>query len=266
MARMGRYIPEFGLIAAVAVISVLGFWEIYFGAGSAARSHHNLHLATDFIWLSLLLTQLTLLARGSYASHRKVGLAVLVIAPLLVATTAMLSVRSAHEGLVSGKGDFLIVQNVMVTLELGLIIALAFVLKTRRQLHGALLMSTAILFMGIALFFALISFAPPFKIEGPATFYRFQTAAMTGQVICLVVGLLFVLRDRRTGWPYVAAAACFLLNEAIRALLTRFDLIDPLTEIVGSMSQPLTFLASFVLLSLLLAATALPRARQPRAA
>jgi hypothetical protein len=266
MARAGRFIPEYGLIAAVAVISVLGFWDIYFGAEAAAEPHHHLHLATDFVWLGLLLTQLTLIARGSYASHRKVGLTVVVVAPLLVATTAMLSVRSAHEGVVSGRGDFLIVQNVMVTLELALIICLAFLLKARRQLHGALLMSTAILFTGIALFFALISFAPPFRIEGPDTFYRFQTAAMTGQVICVAVGLLFFLRDRRNGWPYLAAAACFPLNEAIRAVLTSFDLIDPLTEIVGSMSQPLTFAAGFVLMSSLLAGTVLPTARRPRAA
>lgn len=264
MTRVGRYIPEFGLIAAAALISVLGFWDIYFGADAAAQPHHHLHLATDFIWLGLLLTQLTLIARGSYASHRKVGLAVLVVAPLLVATTAMLSVHSAHKGVVSGEGDFLIVQNVMGTLELGLIICLAFLLKSRRQLHGALLMSTAILFIGIALFFVLISFAPPFKIEGPETFYRFQTAAMTGQSICLAVGLLFFIRDRRNGWPYLVPGLCFFLNAAIGALLTRFDLIDPLTEIVGSMSQPLTFFATFVLMFSLLAATVLPTVRQPQ--
>ncbi len=171
----------------------------------------------------------------------------------------------AHRGLVSGEGDFLIIQNVMGTFELGLIIFLAFLLKSRRKLHGSLLMSTTILFMGIALFFALISFAPPFKIEGPETFYRFQTAAITGQVICLAVGLLFFLRDFRNGWPFLLAASFFLLNELIRSLLTSFSLIDPLTEFVGSMSQPLTFVATFAFMLALLAATALPAARQPRA-
>ena len=206
------------------------------------------------------------MARGSYPSHRKVGLAVLVAAPLLVATTAMLSVHSAHKGVVSGEGDFLIVQNVMGTLELGLLIFLAFLLKNRRKLHGSLLMSTTILFMGIALFFALISFAPPFKIEGPETFYRFQTAAMTGQFICLAVGLLFFIRDRRNGWPFLAAGLCFFLNEAIGSLLTRFDLIDPLTEFVGSMSQPLTFIASFRASVFAPGGDGLAAVRRPRAA
>jgi hypothetical protein len=60
------------------------------------------------------------------------------------------------------------------------------------------------------------------------------------------------------------AGFCFLLNEAIRSMLTSVGLIDPLTEIVGSMSQPVTFLAAFALLLSLLAATALPAVRQPR--
>ena len=264
MRRAGRYVLEFGLIAAVVPIMVLGFWDIYFGADADAQPHHHLHLATAFIWMALLLTQLTLIARGSYQLHRKVGLAVLVAGPLLVATTATLSVHSAHKGLVSGEGDFMIVQNVMATLELGLLIFLAFLLKHRRQLHGSLLLSTTILFMGIALVFAMISFVPMFRIEGPETFYRFALAGITGQVICVAVGLLFFIRDRRNGWPFLLAGSCFTANDAIVSLLTRFDLIDPLTEAVGSMSRPLTFIATFALLFSLLAATALPAARQPR--
>ena len=265
MKRANHYRLEFGLIAAVMLIMVLGFWDIYFGADADAQPHHHLHIATVFIWIGLLLTQLTLMARGGREMHRKVGLAVLVAGPLLVATTAMLSVHSAHKGMVSGDGDFLIVQNVMVTIELGLFIVLAFVLKNRRKLHGSLLLGTTIFFMGIALFFALISFVPQFKIEGPETFYRFQMAGITGQVICVAVGFLFFIRDRRNGWPFLVAGLCFFLNEAIRSLLTSFDLIDPLTEFVGSMSQPLTFVATFALLFSLLAATALPAVRQPRA-
>ena len=266
MKRAGRYYLEYALIAAAMLISALGFWDIYFGTDADAQPHHHLHVATAFLWMGLLLVQLNLIARGNYRQHRKLGLAVLVAGPLLVATTATLSVHSAHKGVVSGEGDFLIIQNVMGTLELALFILLAFLLKHRRKLHGALLLSTTILFMGVALFFALISFVPQFRIEGPETFYRFQTAAMTGQIIVLFVGLLFFLRDWRNGWPFLAAPFCFLLNGGIRSLLAGAGLIDPITGIVGSMSQPLTFIATFALMFTLLAATALPAARQPRPA
>jgi hypothetical protein len=260
-----RYILEYALIAAVAVISVLGFWDIYFGDGKGPQPHHHLHVATAFTWMGLLLFQLTLIGKGEYRTHRKVGLAVLVAAPLLVATTAMLAVHSAHRGLVSGEGDFLIVQNVMGTLELALLILLAFLFKKRRKLHGSFLLSTTIAFMGVALFFALIGFVPQFKIEGPETFYRFQTAGMTGQAIVLVVGLLFVIKDFRNGWPFLLAALFFPLTEWIRSLLEASDLIDPLTEFVGSLSKPVTFIGVFALMMALLAAMTLPSARRTHA-
>jgi hypothetical protein len=264
VAQYRRYKLEFTLIAVVVLIGILGFWDIYFGASTDAQPHHHLHLAVVFLWLGLVLTQLKLIAGGNREMHRTVGLAVLFAAPLLLATTAMLSVFSAHKGLVSGEGDFLIVQNVMVTLELAILIVLAFLLKRRRKLHASLLLSTTILFMGIALFFALITFVPQYRIEGPETFYRFQMAAITGQGICLAVGLLFFVRDRKNGWPFLIAGACFIINEAIRSLLTRLGLIDPLTQIVGSMSQPFTFVAAFSLLFALLAATALPTQQRAR--
>ena len=266
MKRVRQYILEIALIAAVIPTSVLGFWNIYFAADADPQPYHHLHFATVFAWMGLLLAQLVLIARRDHATHRKWGLAVLVAGPLLVASSAMLSVQSAQKGLVSGEGDFMIVQNLMGTLMLGLLIFLAFLLKNRRKLHGSLLMSTTILFLGVAMTFALTSFAPPFRIEGPETFYRFQMAMIMGQATCIVVGLLFFIRDRKNGWPFLAAGASFSLNDAIESLLTRSGLIEPLTQFVGSMSQPVTFIASFALMFSLLAATALPTARQARAA
>lgn len=259
MKRARHYIVEISLLAAVILVSVGGFWNIYFGTNADPQPHHHLHLTTVFIWMGLLLAQLILIVRRSYQSHRKLGLAVLFAGPLLVATTSMLAVHSARKGLVSGDGDFMIIQNTMATFELGLLIFLAFLLKDRRKLHASLLLSTTIVFMGIALFFALTSFVPPFRVEGPETFYRFQMAGIAGQVICLCTGLLFFIRDAKNGWPFLAAAFCFPFNDAIYSMLTSLGLIDPLTQIVGSMSQPLTFIASFALLFSLLAATALPR-------
>lgn len=264
MLRASQYRFEFALLAAVLPIAVLGFWDIYFGADAEAQPHHHVHIATVFMWLFLLLAQLALIARGNRVTHRKVGLAVLVAGPLLVATSATLSVYSAFKGVVSGEGDFLIIQNVGVTIELALLIFLAFLLKRQRKLHASLLLSTSIMFMGIALFFALISFAPPFRIEGPETFYRFQTAGLTSQAICLTTGLLFFVRDRRNGWPFLVAAACFPMNDAIRALLSNAGMIDPFTALVGSMSLPLTFVAAFAIMAALLTTTVLPAARQPR--
>ncbi len=255
MGQYKRYAAEFLLVGTTMVVGVLGFGNIYLGAAADPQPHHHLHVVATYLWMGLLLTQLVLLARGSRAKHRRLGLAVLAAGPLLVASAAMLTVHSADRALVSGEEDFLIVQNVLGTWWLALILFLAFALKKRRKVHGALLSSTLILLLGPALFFVLISFAPPFRIEGPETFYRFQTAALTGQGIILAAVLFLFLQDRRNNWAYPFAAAAFLLGEAIKACLTRLDLIDLLTRIVAAPSESLAFVVTFAIVAASLAAT-----------
>src|SRR5688572_28451474 len=146
MIQAPRYRFEAVFLAAVVLVSIAGFWTLYVGPDAAPNSHHHLHVIANFAWLALLATQLYLVANARPRQHRMIGLAVFIIAPLVCATTALLSVHSAHKGLVSGRGDFLIVQNVMVTIEFALLVVLAFVLRRRRMLHGAMLLGTAMLF------------------------------------------------------------------------------------------------------------------------
>lgn len=254
MRTTQRFLLEQSFVAGVILLSLFGFSGIYFGP-EPPTAHHHLHVLTSLAWLSLLLWQLRLIGTGRHGLHRKLGLAVLAMGPLLFATTALLSVHSAHKGVVSGEGDFLLVQNVMGSLELGAIILTAFVLRKRRKLHGAFLLGTAVLLMGIALFFTLIGFVPAFRIEGPETFYRFGTAAAAARNVCLGAGLLFFLRDFRNGWPVLLVSAFFPLNDWINAVLAERDLLQPLTGFVGSMSQPATFVVAFATLSAALAAT-----------
>ncbi len=253
---------EYLLIFIVILLTITGFWNIYFKVDSNPNLYHHLHVITNFIWLLLLLYQLSLIGNKKYLIHRKIGLSILFIGPLLFATIALMSVHSAYKGLTSGQGDFLIVQNVMVTIEMGFLIMLAFIFKKQRKLHGAFLLSTVILFMGIALFFTLISFVPQFKIEGPETFYRFETAGVTGRYVCLFTGLLFFLKDRRNGWPLLLAGSLHSLNELIKNLLTEHNQIQPLTETVGSLNQLMTFFGSFAVLLILLTLTGIANKRK----
>jgi len=258
MENFKKYIFEYLLLLIVILLSIAGFWNIYFGVDANPTRYQTLHVITSLIWLSLLLYQLSLIGKKRYLIHRKIGLSILFFAPLLVATTALLSVHSAHKGLVSGQGDALLVQNVMGTLELGFIILLAFILKKRRKLHGAFLLSTSILFMGIALFFTLIAFVPQFKIEGPETFHRFADAGATSGLICLIIGLLFFLKDWRNGWTILLVSSFLTLNAFFNMFLIKHNLIQPLTEFVGSLNPLITFLGSFIVLSILLTFTVIP--------
>ena len=252
MKNLKKYVLEYSLILCTLLLSIGGFWNIYFGAESNPTRYQTLHVVTSLIWLFLLLYQLDAIAKNRYLVHRKVGLAILFLGTFLVASTALLSVHSAYKGLVSGEGDFLIVQNVMGTLELAFIILMAFILKKNRKLHGAFLLSTALLFLGIALFFTMLGFVPQFRIEGPDTFYRFGIAAAIGRYVCFSIGLLFFLKDRRNGWPLLLVGSFFIINDYINTLLNNYELIRPLTEFVGSLNEPATFVGTFAVLLILL--------------
>lgn len=257
-----RFSIEFLLLGVTLLLSVSGFWKLFIGPDAPPDPHQSLHVVTSLTWLLLLLYQLNLIRGGRYGDHRRAGLAILAMGPLLFATTALLSVHSAHKALVAGEDDFLIVQNVMVTVELAALILLAFLLRKNRRLHGSLMLSTAILFMGIALFFTLIGFVPQFRIEGPETFYRFRDAAIAAQGTVLLVGALLFLRDFRNGWPYLLAGSFSTLNELIKASLDDNALLQPLTGLVGSMNKAATFVGSFALLLALLAVLTLRSARR----
>lgn len=243
---MKNYKLEIAFLILVILISIGGFWELFLGADANPSAIHFLHLTTSLLWLGLLLIQLIYIERKKFSLHRKLGLAIFIMAPIIVATVALLSVYSANKAMITGKEDILIVQNVMVTIELSVVILLSFLLRKNRNLHGAFIMSSSLLFMGIALFFFFLSFIPQFKIEGSETFYRFGTAAVTSQGICIIIGIVFFIKNMRNGWPWLLVGSVFFINEFINTQLHESNGIQPLTDFVGSINQKGTFIISLI--------------------
>jgi len=241
------YTAEIILLSTILLVSLGGFWHLFLGENSSPEPHHFLHLFTSLIWLLLLLIQVIYISKRKFLVHRKLGLSIFIIAPLTVATVAYLSVHSASRALATGQPDILIVQNVMITLELAAVIILAFLLMKNRSIHGNLLLSSAVFFLGIALFFSLMGFVPQLKIEGPDTFYRFGVASSIAKMICAGIGLVFFLKNWKIGWPWLLVPAFFYLNDFINSKLHQFDKVQPLTEWVGSMSEGLTFLFALII-------------------
>lgn len=257
MTNLKKYRFEYLLVIGAMVASVGGFWNIFFGPEAKPSAYHFFHVITVFVWLILLLLQLNLIGKKGFLTHKRIGLLILFFGPLFVATTAVMTIHSANKGVISGKGDPLFVQNVMGTFEVAVLILLAFVVKKRRALHGAFLLSTVLAFTGVALFFLLLAFVPQFKIEGPETFYRFAYAAITGLVIRLLIGILFFLKDRRNNWPLLVTGLMPLSSILVGAILESFELIPRSTAFVGSLDEIITFGVSFVIMFVLLLSTGL---------
>ena len=58
MKRVRHYLPEIALLAAVILISVAGFWNIFLKPAADPQPHHFLHFATAFLWMGLRAAQL----------------------------------------------------------------------------------------------------------------------------------------------------------------------------------------------------------------
>jgi hypothetical protein len=225
----------------VIAVSLVGFSSLVLGEQPALTGYHYLHIITSLAWLVLLLGQLLLVRQHRFRRHRTVGKSIFIAGPLLIASLALLSVHSASKEAVAGLADELLVQNVVTTMEVALLVFLAFILRRNRDLHGSFIMSTSLPFMGIALFFTFISYVPRFKIDGPETFSRFSEAAQTISLILIVVGLLFVVRNWRTGWPWLLASLFFTLNGLLQVFLDSTDRTKSLTALVASIGRAPAF-------------------------
>jgi hypothetical protein len=247
-----KYTLEMVFLSMVIALSLVGFSSLFVGEKTTLTAYHFLHIVTSVSWLLLLFGQLVAIRQRSFQLHRTAGKSIFVAGPVLVATLTLLSVHSASKDAVAGRADNLLAQNVMTTVEVALLIFLAFLLRRNRNVHGAFLMSTSLMFMGIALFFTFISYVPRFKIEGPETFSRFADAGQTGATIVLVTGLLFFLKNWRTGWPWILAGSFFTLNGLLQVYLDSTDNTKPLTAIVASIGRAPAFVLSLVIFAALL--------------
>jgi hypothetical protein len=174
-----KYTFEFAFLLIVMAVSLVGFSSLVSGDQIALTGYHVLHIVTILVWLTLLLGQLTQIRARRFDRHRAIGKYIMIVGPILIASMTLLTVHSAAKEAAAAQVDDLVVQNVTFTLEVALLVFLAFVLRRNRNVHGSLLMSTALMFLVIALFFTFISYVPGYRVEGPETFDRF---AKSGQM------------------------------------------------------------------------------------
>lgn len=247
-----QYSIEIAFVVLVIAVSLLGFSSLLRGDEPALTGYHALHIVTSLAWLGLLLWQLVLLRQRRFDRHRWVGASIFAVGPILIASLSLLTVHSARRAAVAGQIDDLVVQNVTFTLQVALLLILAFALRRNRKVPGALLMSSALMFVAIAMFFTLISYVPGYRIEGPETFDRFAKAGQTSALIGAAVGVLFFLRSWRSGWPWLLVAAFFLGNGFLQFAVAQSGRTGAWTVAVASIGELRAFGLGLVLFALLL--------------
>src|SRR5215218_1010874 len=136
-----KHTLELVFLLAVITVSLVGFSSLALNKNTALTPYHYLHISTSVAWLLLLLSQLVLIRQHRFQHHRTIGQSIFIAGPLLVASLTLLSVHSAAKEAVAGQADDLLVQNVLTTVEVALLVFLAFVLRRNRRVHESFLMS-----------------------------------------------------------------------------------------------------------------------------
>ncbi len=247
-----KYAPEIVFLVLVIALSLVGFSSLYVGEDAGPDAYQVLHIVTSLVWLLLLLGQLVMIRQQKFGRHRALGQSIFATGPIVVASVSLLTVHSAAKDAVLGRPDVLVVQNVGFTLEVALLVFLAFLLRQNRKVHGSLLLSTALMFMVIALFFTLISYVPGYRAEGIGTRPQFAAAGGMSALIGAVIGLLFFLKDWRAGWPWLLTGAFFLLDGYVQMLVEQADRTTAFTALVASIGRTPAFVLALTIFAALL--------------
>lgn len=228
---------ELAFLLLVLALALAGFSGIYVGGHARPDGFQHLHVASSIAWLGLLSVQWWVVRQRRFQLHRTIGVAIYAAAPLLVGTLVLLTIHSAAKDAAAGRADFMVVPNLMVTLEVALLLFLAILLRHQREIHGALMMGTALQFMGIALFFTLVGHVPGFTGSGDGSPPRFAQAAGVATGAVGLVGLGFFLANRRIGWPWLLAGSFFFINGLLQAAVADAGGARTLTALVASIDR-----------------------------
>ena len=74
--------------------------------------------------------------------------------------------------------------------------------------------------------------------------------------------LSLFLKNRRNGWPTLLVSSLFVINSNIDKLLQKSNLIQPLTEFVGSLNQVATAVVAFLVLFMALMFTGIMKRKR----
>jgi hypothetical protein len=198
-------------IALVLIATIVGFWPSYFGNITDAPMAFHVHGIVATAWVVLVAFQSWSIHAARNALHRNVGMASLVLFPLLTGSLVMIANVSAS-GYAEGGPYYGLLGPIFgyataIPL-IAYIVLFAQALRYRRQVyrHSGYMLGTVFFLWEPAAARLLIRFFPPMAIDGPADFHKVGDAIALGIVLPLLLAIYLYLRHPKVGMPFLVAA------------------------------------------------------------
>ncbi len=208
----------------ILVITLMAFWDSYFGQFLDASIAHHLHGLTATLWVLLLALQNWLIHHNRRELHRLMGKALFIFVPLMTAAFALVTWVGAQKA-VGGHpfyvqfGQALLTTDMFLLFSTPLQIYLALKFRSNVRLHSALMLGTLIGLLPPILSRLVVNWVPAFNITSLETMKNFSYGLNISIVIGLLIPLVLYKFYRKDGWPWLLAALIIVMVYVLYATL-----------------------------------------------
>jgi hypothetical protein len=199
-------------VATLIAATAFAFWHSYFAILARAPLGFHIHGVTASLWMLLLLVQSWTAHHARVATHRAVGRATFVAAPLFAAGS-MAVLHSMAAGTAGGDPFYDLWGARLAWIDwlalLAVLYAVAMALHHRRnvRLHAGYMLSTALPLVSPVFGRVINQTVPGLIVSGPQDFPIFGMGAQLGNVPAAIIALWLWRRDPRFGRPWAIALA-----------------------------------------------------------
>lgn len=198
-------------VLALIPITVLAFWQNYFGRLDEAPIEHHFHGITSTLWILLLAAQSWLIHNNKVSLHELFGKSLFALVPIMVGSFAMVTYAGAIKTVEQHPfymmfGKALLTGDAILTFAIPLQIFLALKFRKFVGLHSALMLSTVTGLLPPILARLFGAIVPGLMIRGPDTLYRFEYCLLLSFVVSVGFSLFMYWRYKSSGWPWLLAA------------------------------------------------------------
>jgi hypothetical protein len=233
------------------LITVIAFWDSYFGKLLDAPLAHHLHGITATFWIILLAVQSWLIHQKKRDMHRKFGKLVFIMAPLMLGAFALVILAGAHKSVAMHPfyvqfGQALILVDVLLLFSTALQIYLAFKLRHNVRLHSALIFGTLIgLLPPIISRLALI--IPALSITSLETMYKFKYGLHFGFAFSFMITIILYIKYRKDGWPWLLATGIMAVSYLLYLTVGQMGMWQNIVYSIAILSPYLVYFLGFLI-------------------
>ncbi|TDR16857.1 hypothetical protein [Marinicella litoralis] len=240
------------LMFVLLAVTVIAFWPSYFAVLSEAPLAHHIHGITATVWILLIALQSWLIHHGKRQQHRKAGLLIFIMVPLMTAAFALVTWLGAIKAV--GQHPFYVeIGQALLTADVLLIFATALqiylALKFRRNVHvhSALIISTLFGLLPPILSRLFSNHIPSMQITSLDSMYRFAYAIQLSILVTFLMALALALIYRKSRWPWLLAASISFIIYLIYSTVGYSVWWGDQTQIIASLNPLIAYGFGFLL-------------------